>query len=167
MSRSAVESGYAQALRSGVSGREIARGGRRPLDLAARPRPAAARAALPGLPAEPHGDPAEYPVGPAQADGGAWARDATVLLGAPPARGIRAHGQGTRARGRGRRAGRVGLAPRPPSDRAGARRVRPPGGDQVFLPAVRRARARRNRGAPAAPTRQGREAALGLADPLG
>src|SRR5499426_2371494 len=162
MSRAAVDSGYAQALRPGVPRREIARAGRRPLDPPARARHAARRAAVPGLPGEPAGDPTQHPLGPAQADGEARAGDAAVLLRAPAARGVLADRQGARAR-RGRwRPGRVGLAARPPADGAGARRVRPSGRGQVCLPAVRRPGPRRHRRASApARVRDAEEAGLG------
>jgi DNA-binding HxlR family transcriptional regulator len=55
--------------------------------------------------------------------------------------------------------GRVGLASPPPADGVGARRVRPPGGDQVFLPPMRRPRPRRHGGA--APTVEVGRAATG------
>src|SRR6185369_5721545 len=146
----------AQALRPGLPRRQVARAGRRPLDPLARARPPAGGAALPGLPAEPAGDPAQHPLGSAEADGGARPGHAQLLLRPSATGGVRADRQGPRARrGRGR-AGIVGLPSCPPSDGAGPRRLRPSGGDQVLLSSVRRACARRERRAAAA-TRLGQD----------
>src|SRR5215471_6269320 len=95
--KSPLYSAYAEAVRPGVSGGEVARGGGGPLDPAARARHAAEPAALPGLPAEPAGNPSQRALGSAQAHGGARAGDAPVLLRPPAAGGVCPHRQGTRA----------------------------------------------------------------------
>ena len=88
---------------------------------------------------------AQYPLRPAQADGGARPGEPAPVLRPPAARGVRAHGAGQGA-GRGRRrARRLGLAPR-----LQARGPRPHGlrasrEARLLLPGLRPARARRRR----------------------
>src|SRR2546430_16820848 len=77
--------------------------------------------------------------GPAEALGGARARRAALLLGPPAPGRVRADRPRARARRRRGRARELGNAPRAPLERARARRLRSPGGDEVLLPALRHA----------------------------
>src|SRR5436853_2360578 len=132
-----LDCGDAQALRPGVSGGEVTRGDRRPLDVAPRARSAPWAEALPGLRAGPQGDRAEHPVGPAEAHGGPRARRAALLLRPPAAGRVPVDGARARARRRRRCPCELGSAPRAPLERARARRLWAPGGDEVLLPALR------------------------------
>src|SRR5439155_12756825 len=80
-----------------------------------------------------------------QAHGRTRAGHAAAVLRSPAARGVHADRARARAGGGGRRARHVGRPPRAPRQRARARRVRAPRGDEVLLPPLRAPRPRRRR----------------------
>src|SRR5262245_65240477 len=162
-----VDWAHAQALRSGVPGRKVARAGGRSLDPSFDPGPSPGPTPVPGLPGEPVRYSAQHPLRSPEAHGGARAGDAPLLLRASAAGRVCPGRQGTRAPDGGGGTRRMGLATRPPADGPRARRVRASGGGRVRLPPLRRAREGCGGRAPANGEGTGREAPLALADPLG
>src|SRR4030095_16240553 len=129
--------GHGEAVRPELPGGEVTRSGWRPLDPPARARPAGRSATLPDAAGRAQGHRAQHPLGPPAAHGTARAGHAALLLRAPTARGVRADRARARARRGGRRARRLGHAPRPPRQRAGPRRRRPPLRAEFLLPPLR------------------------------
>src|SRR5262245_2627306 len=162
-----VHCAHAQALRSGVPGREVARAGGRSLDPSLDPGSPPGPAPVPGLPGEPVRYSAQHPLRSPEAHGGACAGDAALLLRASAAGRVRPDRHGTRAPDGSGGTRRVGLATRPPADGARTRRVRASGGGRVRLPPLRRTREGCGGRAPTNGEGTGREAPLALANPLG
>src|SRR5215470_6909717 len=128
--------GHGEAVRSALPGREVPRSGRRALDVAHRPRPAAGTRAIPGPPGAALRDPAEAARRPLAGNGASGAGGARGLLAAPAARLVRAHPRRARAGSRGGRPGDMGAAVRGSAGRPEARDVRTPDRAQAVLCAL-------------------------------
>src|SRR5262249_4110856 len=129
-----VGSEHAASVRSGLPGRQVARGRRRALDAAHRARPATRPRALCGSADLAGRDRAEPAFRAAPGEGGARPDRTPPLLRAPAAGRVPPERQGPRARRGGRRAGTVGHPSSPSRAPPGQRGVRPPGEARLLLP---------------------------------